>query len=112
MSLRGRTRGLARPAPALGWLWLLWAVLWGSLSVPVVLSGLAVACAVTLAFPLPAVGPRAAWQPLRFLGLAAHLLADVLVSAAVVGWEAVRRGGRVSALRSSRCPYGPTPTCS
>ncbi|OII69703.1 hypothetical protein BJP39_16520 [Streptomyces sp. CC77] len=92
-----RARGLARHAPTLGWLWLLWVVLWGSLSVPVVLSGLAVACAVTLAFPLPAVRARAAWRPLRFLGLTAHLVADVLLSAAAVGWEAVRHGGRTTA---------------
>ncbi|WP_175412485.1 Na+/H+ antiporter subunit E [Streptomyces sp. TRM64462] len=83
--------------PTVGWLWLLWVMLWGSYSVPVVVSGLAVAAGVVVLFPLPPLTSRVKWRPLRVLLIIGHTVVDVLASAVAVGWEAVRHGPKTSA---------------
>ncbi|MEW2635219.1 Na+/H+ antiporter subunit E [Streptomyces sp. NPDC048389] len=82
---------------AVCWLWLLWAVLWGSLSPLVVTAGLVVALVVVVAFPLPPVLTPAGRRPVRIAGLVGRLAVDLVGSAATVAWEAVRYGGKTSA---------------
>jgi multicomponent Na+:H+ antiporter subunit E len=82
---------------AVCWLWLLWAVLWGSLSPLVVTAGFVVALAVVVAFPLPSVRTPAGRRPLRVAGLLGRLAVDLVRSAATVAWEAVRYGSKTSA---------------
>lgn len=97
-----RARGTARSTgertwhhwPVLVWLCLLWMLLWGSAAVGVVLSGLLVAAAVILCFPLPAVAPRAALRLPALVRLVGHLLVDLLGAAVTVAWEAVFHGPR------------------
>jgi multicomponent Na+:H+ antiporter subunit E len=82
---------------AVCWLWLLWAVLWGSLSPLVVAAGFVVGVAVVVAYPLPAVRMPAGRRPVRVAGLLGRLAVDLVGSAATVAWEAVRYGGKTSA---------------
>ncbi|WP_149179728.1 Na+/H+ antiporter subunit E [Streptomyces sp. TRM49041] len=84
-------------APTIGWLWLLWVLLWGSLSAPVLISGIAVAVGVVVMFPLPPLASHVALRPVRSVRLVGLLVADVLASAVTVGWEAVRHGPKTSA---------------
>ncbi|MDT0342326.1 Na+/H+ antiporter subunit E [Streptomyces litchfieldiae] len=79
------------------WLWLLWILLWGSLSLLVLTGGLLVAAGTLLAFRMPPIHPGVTVRPLRLLALAAHLLADLAGSAVDVAWAAVRHGRRVPA---------------
>ncbi|PJE99594.1 Na+/H+ antiporter subunit E [Streptomyces carminius] len=83
--------------PVAGWLWLLWVVLWGSVSPVVILGGLLVALLVVLLFPLPPITHRLAVHPLWVVAMAGHLLVDLTGSALIVAREAVLRGPRVRA---------------
>lgn len=93
---RDERRAVGRVS-AVCWLWLLWAVLWGSLSPLVVTSGLLMALAVVVAFPLPPVRTPAGRRPVRIVRLLGRLAVDLVRSAATVAWEAVRYGSRTSA---------------
>ncbi|WP_053171310.1 Na+/H+ antiporter subunit E [Streptomyces sp. SBT349] len=90
----GNRRPWNRRLIALLWLWLLWIMLWGSAGGTVVLGGLLIAAGVLGTFWMPPVRNRVAVRPLRLLGLAGHLLVDLVVSAVAVGWAAVRHGPR------------------
>lgn len=92
MSIPELTRRAARRLPATAWLWLLWLLLWGSAGPIVLVGGLLVAVAVVLAFPLPNLLPHTALRPLPLVRLLAHLAVDLVVSATVVAWEALRHG--------------------
>jgi multicomponent Na+:H+ antiporter subunit E len=84
---------LRHQLPLLVWLVVVWILLWGTWSWANVLSGAAVALAVTLLLPLPPVagGPRVRPLPLiRFVG---HFLGDLVVSGAQVAWRAIGPGG-------------------
>ncbi|MFD7510914.1 Na+/H+ antiporter subunit E [Streptomyces sp. NPDC059853] len=87
-----------RYVPPLLWLTLLWAVLWGTFTVPTLIAGAVVAAGTQIAFGLP---PRAAARrrrPPRLRGLVqlpaliGYLLADLVASSVVVAREAVRSG--------------------
>ncbi|MCT2590974.1 Na+/H+ antiporter subunit E [Streptomyces sp. N2-109] len=80
--------------PMVCWLWLLWAVLWGSVMPGVLLSGLLVATGIVLAFPLPPIRPRLTPRPWRLAWLLAHLFTHLVHSAVTVAWQAVRHGPR------------------
>ncbi|ONH26557.1 Na+/H+ antiporter subunit E [Pseudofrankia asymbiotica] len=77
------------------WLWLVWMLLWGRLSVLVALSGLLVAVAVPAAFPSPvpeaATGDRRI-RPVAACWLAARLLAGLLPASITVAAQLVRYG--------------------
>ena len=83
--------------PVVTGLWLLWTVLWGSVSPVVLVGGAVVAALVVLLFPLPPVTHRLAARPLWAVALAGHLMVDLVGSALVVAREALLRGPRVRA---------------
>ncbi|GAA3652168.1 Na+/H+ antiporter subunit E [Streptomyces chitinivorans] len=83
--------------PVMLWLWLLWIVLWGSVSPVVLVCGAAVALAVAVVFPLPPIGHRASVHPLGLAAMTGYLLVDLVRSAVVVAREAVLRGPRARA---------------
>ncbi|MGK5447934.1 Na+/H+ antiporter subunit E [Streptomyces radiopugnans] len=83
--------------PVVLWLWLLWTVLWGSVSPVVLVCGAVVALAVVLLFPLPPIGHRASVHPLGLAVMAGHMLVDLVRSALVVAREAVLHGPRTRA---------------
>ncbi|MEE1942087.1 Na+/H+ antiporter subunit E [Streptomyces sp. TRM 70361] len=90
-------RRIARLWPQVLWLWLLWIVLWGSVSPVVLLCGAVVAVLVPVLFPLPPVTRRAHLHPLWLLALPGHLLVELVGSALIVAREAVLRGPRAKA---------------
>ncbi|ARQ68901.1 Na+/H+ antiporter subunit E [Streptomyces marincola] len=79
------------------WLWLLWIMLWGSVSAVVLIGGLVVAIGVTAAFRMPAVRLGITVRPLRLIGGVWHMITDLATSASYVGWAAIRHGRRVPA---------------
>ncbi|MFP8962347.1 Na+/H+ antiporter subunit E [Streptomyces nanhaiensis] len=93
----GPPRRTSRQWPLALWLWVLWIVLWGSVSPVVLVGGAVVALLVVVLFPLPSIARRARPHPLWLLLLPAHLLVGLVGSAVAVALEAVRRGPRVRA---------------
>ena len=90
--IRGRLGDLRR-----SWLWMLlavtlWCLLWGGVDLKNVLGGLAVALLVFVLFPMPPTGHELTLRPLRFVRFAARFFADCVVSAAQVGYFALRPG--------------------
>ncbi len=81
----------------LGWLTLVWVLLWGSVSPATVLGGVLVAVLVTAVFPQPLVAGHLPVRPLQLLLLAGYLTGDLVVSGLNVSWETLRRGRRVTA---------------
>ncbi|SFQ73194.1 multicomponent Na+:H+ antiporter subunit E [Amycolatopsis arida] len=73
------------------WLVLVWALLWGSADLAVLLAGLVVALAVVLLFPLPTRSLTLV-RPLRLLALAGYVLRDLATSSVRISWEALRYG--------------------
>ena len=86
-----------RQLPLLGWLVLVWMLLWGTWSWANLLSGIVVAVLVTVVLPLPPVTEHARFRPLAVLSFVGHFLVDLGVSSVQVAWEAVRPGGPVRA---------------
>lgn len=68
------------------WLTLVWVALWRDLSVANVLAGLAVAAAVSLAFPMPRLGLESRVQPVWLIWLVLHFLYDVVRASFQVAW--------------------------
>ncbi|WP_151769606.1 Na+/H+ antiporter subunit E [Streptomyces abyssomicinicus] len=90
-------RSLLRRLPSLLWLWLLWILLWSTPSPLVVLGGLLVAVAVLAVSRFPEVSRQITVRPLRLLALCVRMTGNLVVSAAAVGWAALRHGPRVRA---------------
>jgi multicomponent Na+:H+ antiporter subunit E len=84
---------LRHQLPVLGWLVLIWILLWGTWSWANLLSGLLVAVVVTNVLPLPAVIGGARVRPVALLLFAASFLKDLVVSSAQVAWQAIRPSG-------------------
>ncbi|AQX15703.1 hypothetical protein TESS_TESS_00392 [Tessaracoccus sp. O5.2] len=74
-----RDRMRVRPLSILG-MTLVWALLWGSASPLIVLSGILIAWVVDVVFPLPPIHWTGRFRPLGFLRLLGHLLLDLVVS--------------------------------
>ncbi len=74
------------------WLTLVWLLLWGTVSVANVLSGLAVALLITLLLPLPSVPVQGRLHPLSLLRLALHVTWWLMQSSVQVAWLAIRPG--------------------
>jgi multicomponent Na+:H+ antiporter subunit E len=87
-----RSRWLAAHAPVLAWLALVWVLLWGTWSWANVLAGIVMALAVTLLLPLPPVAGGVRLRPLPLLAFLGSFLAELVVSAAQVAWQALRPG--------------------
>jgi multicomponent Na+:H+ antiporter subunit E len=78
---------------------LLWAMLWGQFTVLSLLTGVAVAAAVTLVFYLPAIQFSRRVDPLRTLVFAVRLLVDIVVASFQVAWIVLRpRGAPTNAI--------------
>ncbi|MEU3146700.1 MULTISPECIES: Na+/H+ antiporter subunit E [unclassified Streptomyces] len=97
MTCREHARRVLRRLPMIGWLWLLWIVLWGSVGPLVLLGGLLAAVAVVGSFPLPPVLPGSVPRPLSIARLLADLLKDLVGSGVTVAWQILRHGGKTSA---------------
>jgi multicomponent Na+:H+ antiporter subunit E len=72
------------------WLTLVWVALWGGLSVLNVVSGVIVALAVCLVFPLPPLPLKLHVRPLRLGWLVLHFLGDVVLASAEVAWKTLQ----------------------
>ncbi len=81
---------LRHQLPLLIWLVLVWNLLWGTWSWANVLSGIAVALAVTLLLPLPPVVGGARLHPRAFVAFLGHFFLDLVLSAAQVAWQTMR----------------------
>lgn len=93
-----RVRGASIPGSG-GWapylmtlfgLTLIWTALWGSVSLIVILLGVAVSVLILLLFPLPTTKFRFGLHPWRMVVLLARFLWDVVVASIQVGWLAIR----------------------
>ncbi|MET0700677.1 MAG: Na+/H+ antiporter subunit E [Mycobacterium sp.] len=74
------------------WLTLVWILLWGSVSVANILSGLAIALVITLLLPLPPVPVQGKVHPVSLLHLIVRVAWYLVVSSTQVAWLAVRPG--------------------
>lgn len=74
-----RLRAKPRPLSLLG-MTIMWAVLWGSLSPVVLISGALLGWLIDIAFPLPPIFWRGRFHLAGFVVLTAHLLWDLVVS--------------------------------
>src|SRR5215218_1873574 len=84
---------LRHQLPLLAWLVLVWNLLWGTWSWANLLSGVALALAVTVVLPLPPVVGGARVRPAAFLTFLSVFLVDLVTSGAQVAWLAVRPRG-------------------
>ncbi|MCE0763917.1 Na+/H+ antiporter subunit E [Pseudonocardia kujensis] len=87
---------VVRRWPQVLWLTVVWVLLWGTVSVKIVVGGILVAAAVTALFPLPLL-PRLPFRPWALLQLGCYLLVDLVVSGVQVAWETLRHGPRAQA---------------
>lgn len=95
--MSGGWRRQAHRLPLLGWLTLVWVLLWGQLSVLIVSSGVAVAAAAMCAARLPLVMVVCRVRPWPLAVAAAVLLWDLVTGGLIVSWHAVRHGRRTPA---------------
>lgn len=87
----GLTRPLRQPA-RMFWLWLVWMLLWGKLSLLAALGGVIVAAAVLAAFPFRPLGAAPRVRPLRALGLIGYLIIDLVPSSIGVAIQMIKFG--------------------
>lgn len=74
------------------WLTFVWILLWGTVSVANVLSGLTIALVITLLLPLPAVPVEGRLRPWSFVVLVAYVSWSLVVSSTQVAWLAIKPG--------------------
>lgn len=79
------------------WLVGVWLMLWGKVSIQLVVFGVVLALTVLVMYPLPRVRTRMFARPVRLLGLAAYVVVDLLLSALRVSWQSIRHGPKVRA---------------
>ncbi len=77
---------------AVGWLVLVWNLLWGEFSVGNLIGGLAVALVVLLFFPLPPVTFEGRIRPIAVLRFAGRFVSDLVTASVQVAWTALRPG--------------------
>lgn len=84
------------------WLIGVWMLLWGTVSVANVVSGLAIALLITVLLPLPAVPVEGRVHPLSLLLLIVVVAYELVMSSLQVVWLAVRPGAppRSAVLRA------------
>ncbi|MEW2065828.1 Na+/H+ antiporter subunit E [Streptomyces sp. NPDC007346] len=73
-------KGRVLDLPLIAWLTLIWVLLWSTLTLANVITGVAVAVAVCLAFPLPRVDLGLRLHPWGIIHLAGYLLHDMYTS--------------------------------
>ena len=99
----GLAHRLRHQFPLLVWLVLVWILLWGTWSWANLISGTAVALAVTTLLPLPPVVGGTRVRPAALLRYVGWFLVDLVVSAAQVAWRTLSPGGvRNSAIIAVR----------
>ncbi len=91
--VHGTAATVRHNAPLLAWLVLVWILLWGTWSWANLISGIAVALAVTLLMPLPPIVGGLRFRPLPLLAYLGRFAVDLVVSSAQVAWLALRPGG-------------------
>ncbi|MEJ3658999.1 Na+/H+ antiporter subunit E [Actinomycetes bacterium KLBMP 9759] len=74
------------------WLTIVWVLLWGTFTPLTIIGGVLVGVLVMVLFRQPLVPERLHVRPLHLLALVAYLVYDLVVSAAEVSWETLRRG--------------------
>jgi len=74
------------------WLILVWILLWGTVSVANIVSGLAIALVITLLLPLPVVPVEGRVHPLSLARLVLLVGWDLVLSSLQVAWLAIRPG--------------------
>lgn len=77
------------------WLVLVWLALWRDLSAANVISGVVLAAALLVLFPLPSTGYRRALRPVPFLRFAALFAWSVVKANLVVAWEVITPRNRI-----------------
>lgn len=88
---------LVRRLPMLGWLTLVWIMLWGMIDPMTVVSGVLVALFVIIVFPLPPIITNLVVRPVPLLRLVGYLAWDMVHSTLRVSWQALRYRGRTKA---------------
>jgi multicomponent Na+:H+ antiporter subunit E len=81
---------LARQGPLVGWLVLVWVLLWGTWTVANLVTGLVVAVFVTVLLPLPPVVRDIRLHPRGIARFVVRFVRDLVVSSLQVAWLAVR----------------------
>jgi multicomponent Na+:H+ antiporter subunit E len=93
--VRRRARGLPALRPRaleIGWLTVVWVLLWGTFTPLSIVGGMVVAIGVLAAFRFPPPAPYLPVRPLRLLALVGYLVYDMVVSGAEVSWQTLRYG--------------------
>ncbi|MGY0488557.1 Na+/H+ antiporter subunit E [Streptomyces sp. WG-D5] len=85
---KGRWRRI--DLPLIAWLTVIWMLLWSGLTWGNAISGVVVALALCLVFPLPAVELDLRLRPFGIARLAAYLLYDMTSSTVTVTWQTLR----------------------
>ena len=86
-----RVRGLHTwQLPVIGWLTLVWLLLWGEVTPINLIGGLIVSALIILVFPFPRVSVEGKLRPWRTVVLLARFLYDLSVASFHVGWLAIR----------------------
>jgi multicomponent Na+:H+ antiporter subunit E len=86
-----------RRLPSLAWLVVVWCALWGEVTAANILSGVAVAAGVQLAFPSAAPRPAGGgFRPLRLLRYGTYFLYKLVESNILVAWEVITPGSRIN----------------
>ncbi|MDJ0339976.1 Na+/H+ antiporter subunit E [Streptomyces sp. H10-C2] len=75
--------------PLVGWLVVVWVLLWGSVTAANVSTGLIVAVVLCLVFPLPRLGLGLRLHPVGLVRFAAHFLTDLTVSGLRTAWQSL-----------------------
>lgn len=89
MSLHPRRRAVLSQWPTILWLIVVWVLLWGELTWANVLGGLAVGVAVSVVFPLPAMGISIRVRPWHLLRLVWYFLHSLVLASFLVAWQAL-----------------------
>lgn len=89
-----RRAPLRRQWPAVTWLTVVWVLFWGDLSLGNVVAGVAVAVAVLLVFPQPALPLRIRPHPAALVRLVVVFVMDLVVSSLQVAGNALRLGAQ------------------
>ncbi|WP_157245855.1 Na+/H+ antiporter subunit E [Nonomuraea typhae] len=106
-----RIFGRRVPLPLVGWLALIWVLLWGDLSLGNAVAGLLAGAIITWLIPLPLLDPGIRVRPLALLAFLPRYAADMALSSVRVAWWALRPGAcdppvtlTTAALRTSSEP--------
>ena len=105
MTVEPAATRLRHQVPLAAWLVVVWMLLWGTWSWANLLSGVLIALTVLTLLPLPHVVGGSRVRPVPVLVFLGHFVADLVVSAAEVAWQALRPGGveRTAIVRVQLC---------